>query len=56
MIPQKILTPYNKILIFDNQLCMSNMVLIFDTDQAQINSEKRKYRASIVSGKLMNEP
>jgi hypothetical protein len=39
MIPQKILTPYNKILIFDNQLCMSNMVLIFDTDQAQINSE-----------------
>ncbi len=35
----EIFTPYNQILIFEEQLCMSNVdIFIFDIDQAQINS------------------
>jgi hypothetical protein len=30
-------TPYHQILIFEEQLCMSNMDFYFETDQAQIN-------------------
>ncbi len=32
------LAPFNQILIFEEQLCMSKCILLFDTDWAQINS------------------